>query len=97
MTVSGLPKRWKLRFAVCLLLAVAGLLAVGAKEVTTELLQRPRHRQLVDRCQRGWSRALVLGVPGGHQPEWQRLADREAQLILRSCATESRGEPGADG
>lgn len=97
MTVSDLPRRWKLRFVVCLLLAVAGLLAVGAKDVTDELLQRPRQRQLVSRGQRAWSRALVTDVPGGHGPEWQTLAAWQAQLILRSCASEARGGLEPDG
>ena len=97
MTVSDLPRRWRLRFVACLLLAVAGLLAVGAKDVTDELLQRPRHRQLVGQEQRAWSRAIVMDVPGGQLPEWQAHAAREAQLILRSSASEARGGLDPDG
>ena len=97
MTVGSLPRQWKLRFVVCLLLAVAGLLAVGAKDVTDELLERPRHRQLVSQCQRAWSRGLILEVPGGHGPQWQKLAAQEAQLILHSCASEARGGLEPDG
>ena len=69
-----------------IVLVVLSVLFAGAAEVTQEWRQRPARQQQMEHTWRSWARNLTCGIPGGEQPAWRHLAERQPLLLLQASA-----------
>jgi hypothetical protein len=86
MTWQRTTPAWRRAFLVTAALATATFVAVGARDITVELSQRPHRVALVHRHLVNLAGALVSEVPSGETGDWQRVVEHDPIAVLRYCA-----------
>ena len=75
------------RFAMCLGLALAGLLLIGAREVTRELNQRSSQLQAMSADLSEWGALLLQETRISPTGEPTRATAEEAMLLVEASST----------